>query len=79
MSSGQQITTRVVENIRTSHTLEEKRLLIDMASLREAKDNEEINIHWIETKDNLANPLTKKSAYSGKLQAVLRNGNLKAN
>lgn len=68
----------LVENIRTSHTHEEKRLLVDMAALREAKDEGDIDIHWIETKDNLANPLTKKSAYSGTLLEVLRNGNLKA-
>ena len=66
----------LVENVRTSHTLEEKRLLVDMAALRESKDNEEIEIEWIETKENLANPLTKKSAYTGKLLEVMRNGSL---
>lgn len=66
----------LVESIRTTHTLTERRLLIDMSALREARDKEEIDIHWIETKRNLANPLTKKSAYSGALIEVLKSGRL---
>ena len=66
----------LAEAVRTTHTLTEKRLLIDIAALREARDKDEISIHWIETRKNLANPLTKKSAYSGALLAALREGHL---
>lgn len=64
------------QSIGTSHTLVEKRLLIDISSLREACDREEIQVSWIDTKSNLANSLTKKTAYSGALIEVLNSGRL---
>ena len=66
----------LAQSTQTSHTLAEKRLLVDMAALREAVDREEVKIVWIETRKNIANPLTKKTAYSGALIEVLRGGHL---
>lgn len=66
----------IAQSVRTTHTLTEKLLMVDMAALREAVDAEEIEIQWIETKDNLANPLTKKTAYSGSLIQTLCSGHL---
>ena len=62
--------------IRTSNTTKEKRLLIDIAALREAKDKEEIEVKWIETQKNIANPLTKKTPDSTSLMRVLNEGRI---
>ena len=59
-----------------SNCLPSRHPVIDMSALREASDREEITIQWIETRWNLANPLTKKSANSGPLLEALRNGRL---
>ena len=64
------------EAVKTSNTLREKRLLIDLASLRESIDCGEINIEWINTKANLANPLTKQNAHSRDLLDVIKNGSI---
>ena len=66
----------LADAVQTSNTPTEKRLLIDISSLRQARDREEIEITWIPTKCNLANALTKKSAFSASLISALKTGKL---
>ena len=66
----------LVEAIGTSHTTTERRLMVDIHALREDQDNKEIKVNWIESKRNLADPLTKHTAYSGVLLEALRSGRL---
>ena len=68
----------LTDAVKTSNTLEEKRLLIDLASLREAINRNEISVTWIESKSNLANPLTKRTASSRCLLDVVQKGNMNA-
>ena len=49
-----------------------------MSILREAKDEENINIEWIEGKEQLADVLTKKGVNPVKLNNVLQSGFLEA-
>ena len=66
----------LVDSVKTTHTVTEKRLLIDLSALRQALDRQEINIEWIETQKNLANPLTKKTSYSGLLLQAIKSGSI---
>ena len=68
----------LVETVHSSNTLEDKRLIVDIAMMREKLRNKEIaSIEWIEKTHQLADCLTKKQASSEKLRDVLRNGRLK--
>ena len=66
-----------MENASSITLLEDKRLRIEMAILRESIQNGEIEkIVWISSKDNVANSLTKQGASTRYLVDVLLN-NLK--
>lgn len=53
--------------VKTTNRLMDKRLLIDMASLRELVENNEVSVTWIPTDYQLADCLTKMGASSKKL------------
>ena len=55
-------------------TVEDLRLRVDMARLKEMVDVGEINIEWIEGKRQLADPLTKLRATSALLVKTLNLG-----
>ena len=60
----------------TTHTLEDKRLLIEMAIVREMVANREIKLDWITTEEQLSDALTKKGASGSYLREVMENGKL---
>ena len=59
---------------KTSNVTSDKRLLIDLAALREMIDQRQIKMHWLSTEYQLANNLTKMGASKQKLMEALRRG-----
>ena len=62
--------------VRTTRLITEKRLLVDLAALREMQEKREIEVEWISTKQQLADCLTKAGANKQKLVNVLCQGKL---
>ena len=60
----------------TSNVIADKRLMIDMSSLREMVDRRELQIKWVNTEQQLANVLTKAGASRDNLVNVLKTGRL---
>ena len=54
----------------------EKRLMVDLAALREAIERKEIHIRWVSTTEQLADVLTKAGASKLKLMNVISTGRL---
>ena len=65
------------ESLHSSKTLEEKRLILDEAIMKDMMQKREINkVQWIEKKYQIADPLTKGTASSEVLFDVLNRGNI---
>ena len=62
--------------IRTTNTLSEKRLMIDMSALRQMSDRKEVEVQWISAKLQLADVLTKDGADKRKLMQIMSMGKL---
>ena len=60
----------------TTHLIQEKRLLIEISSIRQMIENSEIKLQWIESKLQIANSLTKSGASPRLLQHILSTGRL---
>ena len=60
----------------TTKTLLDKRLRVDMSSLREMCDDGTITLQWIEKSEQISDVLTKKGAAAYKLLNILRRGQL---
>ena len=56
----------------TSNLVSEKGLRIDVAALREANDTGDVSFRWVDSKNQLADVLTKQGANRNKLLDVLR-------
>ena len=65
------------EAAHSSKQLLEKRLIVDIASIREMLERKQIHLIWIEKEKQLADVLTKGGASSEKLLEVLKSGLLK--
>ena len=61
---------------RTTNFLLDKRLRVEITSLREMFDNDEVKFHWIDTDRQQENVLTKKGASKYKLLSALKEGKL---
>ena len=61
---------------KTTNTLAQKSLRVDMASLRQMLDRNEIKMFWIPTEEQIADVLTKQGVNREKLRSVLRRGSL---
>ena len=59
--------------VHTTNVLAEKRLLIDMAALRELVEKKELVVKWVPTEKQLADVLTKQGASKDKLMLALKN------
>ena len=57
--------------INSTTAVEEKRLRVDIAAIRECVRNKEISVQWVPKEDQLADVLTKQGADSTKLVKVL--------
>ena len=63
--------------VHTTNLLLDKRMRVDVASLRELSENNEVTFYWIESKFQLADALTKRGASKIKLLEAIRNLKLK--
>ena len=62
------------ENLQSFKPLLDKRLRVDIASIREMLEKEELKkVTWIGTESQLADSLTKKGASCDKLLEVIKN------
>ena len=63
--------------VNTSNLTRDKRLRVDVAALREISDRGEAQIRWIDSKNQIADVLTKKGAAKTKLLDVLEKAHLR--
>lgn len=66
----------LVEAVHSTKSTEEKRLRVDIAAIKEAIENKEIEIKWVEKQYQLADVFTKQGADSSLLLHVLRTGHV---
>ena len=66
----------LTEFLKTSHVIQDTRLRVDIARIREMLKFKEIEVKWIRNEIQLADPLTKAGASSAKLLEVLHNAKL---
>ena len=64
------------KNIQSTTAVEEKRLRVELAAIRESARKSEFKAEWVSNQDQLADCLTKQGADSNKLLGVLRQGHL---
>ena len=64
------------KNIHSTTAVEEKRLRVELAAIRESARKSEFKAEWVSNKDQLADCFTKQGADSNKLLRVLRQGHL---
>ena len=57
--------------INSTTVVEEKRLRVDIAAIRECVRNNEVEVQWVSKENQLADVLTKQGADSTKLLKVL--------
>ena len=62
------------EVVYSTKAVEEKRLRVEIAALRESVERKEIKVEWIRTRDQTADVFTKQGADNRLLLDVLRNG-----
>ena len=67
----------LTEFLKTSHVIQDTRLRVDVARIREMLKLKEITVKWVRNEFQLADPLTKAGASSVKLLEVLRTAKLK--
>ena len=68
----------LIDHLGTSHVIQDKRLRIDVARLKEMVEKKEIVCDWVPDERQLANTLTKAGASSHSLMNVLHSGKLLA-
>ena len=66
----------LIEHLETSHVIQDSRLRVDVARIREMIQLNECTVKWVEKESQLADPLTKAGASPNKLLEVLRAGRL---
>ena len=66
----------LVDHLGTSHVIQDSRLRVDIARLKEMVKVKEIIVKWVPAEAQLADPLTKVGASSRKLLEVLESGRL---
>ena len=70
----------LVDSLHSTKTLENKRLILDRAVIKDMMKQKDINsVQWVDTHDQLADCLTKRTASSAKLLQVLFEGKLHIN
>ena len=58
----------------SSNTISDKRLRVEMSIVREMLEKKEMELAWVDTKEQLADVLTKKGASSQLLMKTLKEG-----
>ena len=64
----------LLEASSTSNVTDEKRLRIEMAYIREVKENKLISLSWVSTDEQLADCLTKAGASKNLLRTIIAKG-----
>ena len=64
------------DTVRTSNVTSDKRLRVDIASLRETIEKDGVSMKWIQSEHQLADALTKQGASKAKLLDVLSSARL---
>ena len=64
----------LIDHLQTSHVIQDSRLRVDVARIREMIALNECEVKWIPNDKQLADPLTKAGASPNKLLEVLQNG-----
>ena len=62
----------LTETLHTSNIVSDRRLRVDIHRLREMVAKQEISVHWIEGKEQIADCLTKRGASSNQLLEILQ-------
>ena len=66
----------LIDHLGTSHVIQDSRLRVDVARIREMIQLKEVDMGWLSKDEQLADPLTKAGASSARLLEVLRNAAL---
>ena len=66
----------LAEHLKTSKVIQDLRLRVDLARLREMVKLGEIEVQWVDKTIQLADPLTKFGASAARLMDVLKSGKL---
>jgi hypothetical protein len=66
----------LIDHLQTSHVIQDSRLRVDIARLKEMIELNEIKLCWIPGNEQLADPLTKAGASPHRLVEVLTSGRL---
>ncbi len=66
----------LLQSIQSTHMVEEKRLRIDISIVKECVERDNVSIHWVPGKRQLANCLTKMAASTYELLEVISSGRL---
>ena len=66
----------ICDHLKTCHIIEDSRVRIDVARLKEMVQLGEIEVKWVSKFEQLADPLTKAGATSKRLLEVLKSGRL---
>ena len=66
----------LIKFLATSHVIQDSRLRVNIARIREMLTLKEISVTWVSSEDQLADSMTKKGASSMKLLKVLSNSHL---
>ena len=61
----------LVESIKSTKLVPDKRLRVDIARLKEMISNNEVSLHWVKGQDQLSDCLTKAGASSAALRDIL--------
>ena len=64
----------LTDHLATSHVIQDPRLRVDVARLKEMVEVGEISMSWVKRDQQLADSLTKAGASPGRLLDVLRSG-----
>ena len=66
----------LVDHLQTSHVIQDSRLRVDVARIREMIELNECDVQWVDKDRQLADPLTKAGASPSYLLEVLKTGRL---
>ena len=64
----------LIDHLQTSHVIQDSRLRVDVARIKEMIELKECEVKWISNEKQLADPLTKAGASPNRLLEVLQNG-----
>ena len=64
------------ETLRTTNVIKDLRLRVDVASLRQLVEDEELSVKWVDGQRQLADCLTKRGSSPSKLIEVLETSKL---